>query len=301
MESSSFIVEAAEAGKRLDLLLPARFPHLSRHNAQRLIREGWVQVNANQVKKQARLEAGDHVEITFVLPPPPDLTPEKIPLDILFEDEELLAIHKPAGMVVHPGAGHTRSTFLHALLYHCKEVSEIPGERPGIVHRLDKETSGVLLAAKTSFMHQALQEAFAKREIKKTYHAIVVGRPIDQTIEKPISRHPRHRKQMACQGEGRQARTTIHTLASSNGLAYLEVHPETGRTHQIRVHLQTIGFPILGDSLYGNPTLNRKWKTERHLLHASNLLLTHPRTKKRLEINAPFPDDFAKMVNRIST
>lgn len=291
------IVTPEEEGQRLDRLLVGRYPDFSRTYFQRLIDQGLVLVNGEKLKKREKPIAGDAIEVEFALTPEISFAPEPIPLTILFEDDDLLAIDKPAGMVVHPAPGNWSGTFVNALLYHC---SQLPGEshRPGIVHRLDKETTGVLLAAKTERAHVGLVDLFATRRIKKEYLAICVGTPGNRVIEGNIGRNPRQRKEMAVLSEGgKPAKTTVEMIQKGQLVSYVRLHPETGRTHQLRVHLKSIGCPILGDTLYGSAALNRKLKAERQMLHASRLSFTHPITKQEIEVNAPIPDDMQHLIS----
>ncbi len=276
--------------KRLDKLLTEHFPEHSRTYFQYLIEEGLVLVNGEQWKKREMPKIGDEVEIFFTLTPEIKLEPENIPLDILYEDEHLLAINKPAGMVVHPAPGHYTKTFVHALLYHCKGLkNEFSDLRPGIVHRLDKDTSGVLLAAKTREAHQKLISLFCKRKIEKKYIAICFNKPIDGLISAPIARHPTKRKKMCIDPEkGKEAISLIKVLDHSEKLSLVEITLITGRTHQIRVHLKHLKCPILGDPVYGagNGPL---------MLHAHKIIFIHPLTQKVIEIEAPIPFDFQKI------
>lgn len=292
----NIIVTAEEAGERLDKILANRFKEIrSRTYFQFLIKEQSVLLNGEPVKKQARPEEGDEIQVEFILTPEIELEPENIPLDILYEDEHLLAVNKPAGLVVHPAPGNWKGTFVNALLYHCKEL-EAEGMRPGIVHRLDKETSGVLLAAKTSEAHQKLVALFAGREIKKEYLALCIGNPTNGTVNTPIGRHPVNRKLMACVPTGRPARTHFETLATHDNISLVRVDLETGRTHQIRVHLQHINTPVLGDSVYGSDKMNKRCGAKRQMLHASRIQFVHPITSQKLDIKAPIPEDMAALM-----
>lgn len=279
------------AGERIDTALRKLFPEYSRTYFQYLIDTHSVRVNCEEVKKRHKLKAKDELEVFFQPHQEISLTPEEIPLEILFEDDHIIAINKPAHMVVHPGPGHPSGTFVHALLFHC---NNLPGEkhRPGIVHRLDKETSGVLIAAKTHEAHQALVEHFAKRKMRKEYLAITLGRPPKALIEEPIARHPIQRKQMTTSSEGKSAKTTLEVVAIKDNLSLVRAHPHTGRTHQIRVHLKHIQTPLLGDSIYGIDRVNQREKTSRHHLHAHRLHFDHPLTQEPLTITAPIPEDF---------
>ncbi len=295
-----FIVEEAEVGLRLDKLLTERFaPLYSRTYFQMLIADGLVTVGGEPVKKRMKLNEGDRVEVSFVLTPELDLTPEPFPLEVLYEDDDLIAVNKPPGMVVHPAPGHPNGTFVNALLYHCKEIEKEEGNfRPGIVHRLDKETSGVLVAAKNSEAHRAMVSLFAGREVDKEYLAYTVGTPKPQTVDGPIGRHPRYRKKMAVIETGKPAVTEIFPIGTFGGVTVVRAHPLTGRTHQIRVHLKEIGAPVLGDSLYGSPSFNQKFRTPRQFLHARKICFAHPKSGNLLTIEAPVPDDMLQFAKK---
>lgn len=300
--SDLVIVSDEEQGIRLDQLLSRRFPNHSRTYFQYLIEKGSVLVNGKKIKKREEPKCGDEIEVCFLLTPEISLEPEEIPLDILYEDEEILAINKPAGMVVHPAVGHPSKTFVNALLFYCKQLQHIKGTdlRPGIVHRLDKETSGVLLAAKTSDMHALLIQLFSNREIEKHYLALCMGNPGAGTIDAPIGRHPVHRKEMAIVSEGgRAAISHYKTLKIKDNLSLVDIHPITGRTHQIRVHMKACNTPILGDPVYGSTSANLKYGAERQLLHAHTLSFKHPRTQKQVLLTAPLPEDFLTHLTRI--
>lgn len=291
----NFIVEDS---KRLDKLLAEVFPEHSRSYFQFLIDAGSVTCNGKKVKKRMIPNLGDEIQIFFLTSPEIELIPEDIPLDILYEDDAVICINKPAGMVVHPAPGHPTGTFVNALLYHCRSLP--PQDlRPGIVHRLDKETSGVLLAAKTVDAHKKLIEAFSRREIEKEYQAVVVGNPGEKVIDEPIGRHPLKRKEMTILEKGRHATTIIETLKFSKGFSLVKAKPITGRTHQIRVHLKSINTPVIGDTLYGPVKLSRKLKVERHLLHAYRLTFPHPTNGKKITIEAPLPEDFKSFLKNI--
>lgn len=286
-----------ESALRLDKLLALRYPEYSREYFQYLIEERLILVNGNLVKKSAKLNEGDEIEIEFAMTPELSLEPEAIPLDILFEDDDLIAINKPVGMVVHPAAGNWSGTFVNALLYHCRHLPKGDTLRPGIVHRLDKETSGVLIAAKNERAQQLMVEKFAKRQVEKEYLAICIGNPGDRMIEGNIARHPIHRKEMAVvEGKGREARTRCQSLAHTSTLSLVRLFPETGRTHQLRVHLKSVGTPILGDPVYGNPPFNAKLGAKRQMLHAYRLRFIHPLKEEKLELLAPIPADLLKML-----
>lgn len=279
---------------RIDRLLAAQFPDYSRTYFQYLIENGFVLVNGVPMKKKDKPKTGDEIEICFQLTPEISLEPQNIPLEILFEDEHLIVINKPVGMVTHPAPGHASQTFVNALLYHCKSLPCTDSVRPGIVHRLDKETSGVLLAAKTAESHRKLVEMFSNRSIEKTYLAICIGSPGEVTIEAPIKRHPTKRKEMSVDLEGKPATTICKTLAFDGKLSFVEIRLITGRTHQIRVHLKHIGKPILGDTVYGSSAWNKKSGAPHQLLHAHRLKFDHPITGEKLDLTAPIPEIFKK-------
>lgn len=285
---------------RLDQLLAHHFQEQSRTYFQYLIEEGFVLLNGGSVKKRVKPQLGDEIEVHFALTPEISLAPEPIPLDVLYEDEWLIAVNKPAGMVVHPAPGHWSGTFVNALLHHCQNKS-LGGAplRPGIVHRLDKETSGILIAAKDESTHQKLVALFAGRSIHKEYLAICIGNPGKKLIQAPIGRHPVLRKCMAVVSEGgKEAMTSCHPLAFDGKLSLVRIHLLTGRTHQIRVHLKHNGTPILGDPLYGNAQWNQKWDLERQMLHAALISFVHPITNKKLEISAPIPEDMRRVIDK---
>lgn len=301
-ESDLFFITEEEAGERLDKVLARRFSEIhSRTYFQYLIQQHLILVNGVPVKKRTKPNAGDEIEIEFAALPELDLRPENIPLSIIYEDEHLIAVNKPAGMVVHPAPGNWSGTFVNALLYHCKQLADQnESMRPGIVHRLDKETSGVLLAAKTLEMQQKLIELFASRKVHKEYLAICVGKTADEEIQAPIGRHPVHRKQMAVVDTGRQAITIVKNIGWDGKLSFLRLIILTGRTHQIRVHLKFRGVPVLGDATYGTPSANAHYHAERQLLHAAVLRLAHPLTNEILEFRADPPPDMLKFIHKIS-
>jgi len=258
-----------------------------------MIRSGHVQLNGAKVRPSESLHAGDTILWSEPVATVCETAkPENIPLDILFEDESIIVLNKAHAFVVHPGAGNTEGTLVSALLHHCGNLSLIGGvERPGIVHRLDKETSGCLVVAKNDVAHKSLSAQFAAREVKKTYLAVVSGTPRHRygTINAPIDRHPSHRQKMAISTpeKGREAITEYRVQASAGGRSLVECRPRTGRTHQIRVHLKHLGHPIIGDPLYG-----RRDGYERHLLHAWRLEFRHPVTDKTVSFEAPPPPEF---------
>ena len=300
------VISSEREGQRLDQYLVDLLPDLSRSRLGGLIRGGFVFVNGTPSKAANRLKDGDRVTATIPPPEPLDIRPEKVDFAILHEDDDLLVIAKPPGVVVHPACGHQKGTLVHGLVAHCDKLSGISGvERPGIVHRLDKETSGVMVIAKSDKTHHALVELFKTRQINKVYHAIVVGRPATPKgcIEQPIGRHRSNRKKMAVlQHGGRDAITCWGTLEEfPNNMGYLEVKPTTGRTHQIRVHMAYLGHPVAGDSLYGKQlkTVNENLGIKRQCLHAYSLSFRHPLTGEQLEFVAPLWPDMQGLLQRL--
>ncbi|HEY4832671.1 MAG TPA: RluA family pseudouridine synthase [Waddliaceae bacterium] len=301
MEAEILTVIEREAGMRLDQFLICRFPDYSRAYFQTLIKDNLVLVNSECVKKATKLEEGDEIEIEFAATSEISIHPEPIPLAILYEDDHLLAINKPPGMVVHPAVGNWTGTFVNALLYHCTQLTTNDSLRPGIVHRLDKETSGLLLAAKDDLTHRRLVEAFALRNIHKEYLAISIGNPGKQQIVGNIGRHPVRRKEMAVLNDkGKAASTSCETIIYNESLSLVKLLPYTGRTHQLRIHMKSIGFPILGDGIYGSVAANKKFGAKRQLLHAYHLRFLHPITKKEIELKAPIPEDMNKFIQYIT-
>lgn len=299
----SLLVQPEDAGQRIDKLLALHYPSYSRTYFQKLIEDGFVLLNGNPIKKRISPENGDEIEVCFQLVPESSLSAEEIPLDILYEDEHLIAINKPAGMVVHPAPGHPNGTFVNALLAYCRNLApSIDPLRPGIVHRLDKDTSGILLAAKTAQTHQKLVQNFASRQIEKTYFAICSGRPPNTILNARIGRHPVHRKEMAVlpEAQGKEAISEVRVLAFNEEISLVLIRPHTGRTHQIRVHLKHLGAPVLGDTVYGRKKANEKENTSRQLLHAYKMQFLHPITRSPLSLIAPLPEDMKQCVIRLS-
>ncbi|MCH9634223.1 MAG: Ribosomal large subunit pseudouridine synthase D [Chlamydiae bacterium] len=286
-----FIVENPNE-QRIDTLLTKQYQDYSRTYFQELIEAGHVLLNDQPLKKRHIPSCGDKVKVFFHKRPGPDLTPQPIPLNIIYEDNHLIVVNKPSDMVVHPAPGNWSHTFVNALLSHCTlpETSEL---RPGIVHRLDKETSGVLIAAKTEIAHQKLVELFQKREIQKEYIAIALGKVPSCTLSEPIHRCPKNRKKMAIapSNEGKEAITEIKCLAFNGTFSKVSLKPKTGRTHQLRVHLNHIGHPILGDKVYGNISINDRYSIDRHYLHAVKIAFVHPMTQKFVTFEAPLPKE----------
>lgn len=302
-ESDLLVVIDEEAGERLDKVLAMRFKEIySRTYFQYLINQELVLLNGTPAKKRAKLEPGDEIEVHFASSPETELLPESIPLSIIYEDEYFLAVNKPAGLVVHPAPGNWSGTFVNALLYHCGQLPECENSlRPGIVHRLDKNTTGILVGAKTLEMQQKLTQLFASRQVYKEYLAICIGKPAEGEISAPIGRHPVHRKQMAIVPDGKQAVSFVKTIGWNDKLSVVEVVIATGRTHQIRVHLKYQGTPVLGDSIYGNPSLNGFYGVERQLLHAACMRFQHPITGEAIELKAPPPEDMMRFVRKMKS
>jgi 23S rRNA pseudouridine1911/1915/1917 synthase len=295
-------IERSLPAERLDTWLRSKFPAVSRGALQRLIDEGHIRVNGRTVKPTHRPRAGEQVEVHWPEAREPAVQPEPIPLEILHEDEGLLVLNKPPGLVVHPASGNEARTLVNALLHHCRgQLSGIGGvARPGIVHRLDKDTSGCMVVAKNDEMHLALSAQFASRKVEKIYHAIVCGEVAREKgdIRAAIARHSSHRKCMAVDEEfGREAHTSYRVLERLRGATLAEARLHTGRTHQIRVHFKFLGYPLVGDETYGHRQNQRLseltgYVAPRQMLHAFHLGFTHPRTSRWLSFEAPLPADF---------
>ena len=303
MTEHVFTVPAGAAGERLDRFLAARLPELSRSRVGALVRAGAAAVAGRAETRPARrLAAGD--EARLEVPPPEDPAPaaQALPLDVVFEDEALIVVDKPAGLVVHPAPGNPDRTLVNALLAHCGDsLSGVGGaRRPGIVHRLDKDTGGLLVAAKTDAAHRALARQFARHDVDRAYRAVVRGAPEPPagTIDGPIGRNPRHRKKMAVVARGRPARTRYAVEARGAGAALVRCELETGRTHQIRVHLAHRGWPVVGDPLYGGGG-GLASALPRQALHACLLGFDHPSTGARLRFRSALPADVAALVRAL--
>ena len=291
------------AGERVDVLLSRSIENLTRSAAARLLEEGAVLLDGAAVKKNYRTAAGDEFTVTLPEPEPVEAVPQDIPLDVVFEDEHVIVVNKPVGMVVHPAAGHPDGTLVNALLYHCgKSLSGINGQlRPGIVHRIDRDTSGLIIAAKNDLAHQALAAQLQDHSLYREYAAVCVGnlREDEGTVDAPIGRHRTDRKKMAVDYQhGREAVTHYTVLERYPGFTYLQCRLETGRTHQIRVHLASIGHPLLGDVVYGNkkPYLG----LEGQCLHARRLSFVHPATGERVTVECPLPDWFTALLDKLA-
>ena len=302
MTEPTFLLTVPESG-RADALLAAAVDGLTRSAAQRWMEEGRVTLCGVPVKKNARLDAGAVLAVTPPQPEEVDVVPQNIPLDVLYEDNDVIVVNKPVGMVVHPAPGHPDGTLVNALLYHCKDsLSGINGQlRPGIVHRIDRDTSGLIIAAKNDRAHLALAEQLQDHSLFRLYHAVAVGgfREESGTVDAPIARHRTDRKKMAvCRpGEGRDAVTHWQVVDSRNGSSHITCRLETGRTHQIRVHMASIGHPLLGDTVYG---AKKPWPgLAGQCLHAAQLTFTHPSTGERMTVEAPLPGWFTAVLTRL--
>lgn len=303
MSERTLRFEAREVGGRLDHVLVEQVGDLSRNRLQKLIRKGLVTVDGSVVTKTGHsLEGGELVEVIIPAIAAPKLIPEDIPLEVVFENPDLLLVNKPAGMVVHPSPGHSRGTLVHAALAHAPDIRGVGGEaRPGVVHRLDKDTSGLILLAKNDQSHQHLLRQFKERQVDKVYLALVDGEPPTPSgrVEAPIGRDPKRRKRMAVvpPGRGREAISSYGTLERFQAYTLLEVRPETGRTHQVRVHMAYLGCPVVGDRVYGRrkPTIS----IGRHFLHAHRLMLSIVDGEPKRDFEAPLPDELEQVLERL--
>jgi len=291
---------ADRGGERLDTFIARRCPELSRSHARRLIDEGLVSVNGRQAKPSERVRAG--LSVSVIVPPPETVTlvPEAIPLTIIYQDGDIIVLDKPAGLTVHPAPGHPSGTLVNALLAACPDLRGIAGTlRPGIVHRLDKDTSGLMVVAKNDRAQRALQRQLKDRDVRKTYLALVRGVPAPRegTIAAPIGRHPKNRKKMAVVADGREATTRYRVREEIAGGQYslLEVEPVTGRTHQIRVHLAAVGHPVVGDATYGRPSA----AVGRQFLHAHKLAFGMPLGGRTVEFESPLPADLREALSQL--
>ena len=294
---------ADRPGERADALLARLVPDLTRSAAQKLLERGAVTLNGGPARKNDRPDPGDVLEVVLPDPEPIDLVPQDIPLDVVYEDGDVIVVNKPVGLVVHPAPGHPDGTLVNALLYHCgTSLSGINGElRPGIVHRIDRDTSGLIIAAKNDRAHLALAAQLQDHSLARTYEAVAVGnlREDSGTVDAPIGRHPVDRKKMAVDRKnGREAITHWTVLARYPGYTHVECRLETGRTHQIRVHLASIGHPLLGDTVYGakKPVPGLAGQC----LHARRLRFVHPATGETVELECPLPEWFQAILQKIS-
>ena len=303
MTPVTFPLTVTEPG-RADAVIAAALDGLTRSAAQKWMEEGRVTLNGAPVKKNAKLQPGDTLMISPPQPEEVDIVPQNIPLDVVYEDDDVIVVNKPVGMVVHPAPGHPDGTLVNALLYHCKEsLSGINGERrPGIVHRIDRDTSGLLIAAKNDKAHLSLAAQLEDHSLFRLYHAVTTGgfKETSGTVNAPLNRHPTDRKRMAvCRpGEGREAITHWQVIDSHDGYSHITCRLETGRTHQIRVHMASIGRPLLGDVVYGNkkpyPGLVGQ------CLHAAKLTFTHPTTGEQMTVEAPLPEWFTAVLKKLN-
>ena len=298
-----------DRGLRLDVFLAQRLENLTRSQIQLLNRSGAIRIEGREDKAGYRIRGGETIEVDLKALEPATLTPEQIPLQIYFEDQDLAVIEKPAGLVVHPGSGTKNGTIVHGLLFHFQNLSDVGGEaRPGIVHRLDKKTSGLLIVAKNNVAHARLSKAFQDREIQKTYLALIHGKPPHDkgTIELSVGRHRTVRTKMAANApHGRAAHTEFRVVEQFRGFSLLEVQIKTGRTHQIRVHFSAIGHPVVGDDVYGERSYKEFTKKygelNRYFLHAARLRFTHPTTGAPLEFHSPLPFELHKLLKSIES
>jgi 23S rRNA pseudouridine1911/1915/1917 synthase len=299
----------SEGGRRLDKYVAQMVPDLSRSRAQKLIEEGLVTVNGGNVKPSYRVEIGDLIAVRIPPPEPTEVKPEAIPLDIVYEDEDIIVVNKPAGMVVHPAYGHRTGTLVNAVLAHCPDLAGVEGgQRPGIVHRLDKDTSGLIIVAKHDAARRHLQRQFKRREVRKVYVALLEGRlePAQGVIEAPIGRDKKRRKRMAVVEGGREARTEYRVVEyfggrpgkASRPYTLVEAEPKTGRTHQVRVHFASIGHPLAGDPVYGFRK-QRLSGLRRQFLHARTLGFRLPGSGEYVELTAELPDDLRVVLEEL--
>ncbi len=298
----SFQVEPSEAGQRIDRYLSEKLPDLTRSYLQKLIGEGFVLQKGKPVKNGTKTLAGEQIEVTVPEAEEPEILPEDIPLDILYEDADVILVNKPKDMVVHPAAGHYSGTLVNALMYHCRDgLSGINGVlRPGIVHRIDKDTTGVLVVCKNDKAHNALAEQLKEHTITRRYRAIVCGnlKEDEGTVDAPLGRHPQDRKKMAIVRQGgRRAVTHYRVLERFGSYTYIECQLETGRTHQIRVHMASLGHPLLGDQVYGRT--KSPFHLEGQTLHAMVLGFQHPTTGEYVEFEAPLPAYFEELLQKL--
>ena len=301
MEKLTLQPNKEDAGRRVDAWLAANLEDVTRSAAQRLLEEGRVTCGGKPLAKNYKLTGSETLEVALPEPEPVDVTPQDIPLNVVYEDDDVIVVNKPKGLVVHPAPGHPDGTLVNALLYLCGDsLSGVGGElRPGIVHRIDRDTSGLIIAAKNDFAHQRLAAQLQDHTLARIYHCIVVGnlREDAGTVDAPIGRHPVDRKKMAVAANGRPAVTHWRVLERFQGFCYVECRLETGRTHQIRVHMAHIGHPILGDTVYGNkkpvPGLHGQ------CLHAVGLRFLHPRTGEAVELYCELPEEFQNQLRKL--
>lgn len=299
---SSWLVEKEMNALRIDKFVSERMDGVSRSYIQKLIRDGLVTVDLRPVKANYKVNEGERVEVALPEPVSLDIEPQNIPLDILYEDDDVLLVNKPKDMVVHPSAGHLDGTLVNALLYHCKDcLSSINGVmRPGIVHRIDKDTTGVLIICKNDKAHNCIAEQLKVHSITRKYHALVWNNLTEDsgTVDAPVGRHPIDRKKMAVNYKnGKPAITHYRVLERFGNYTYIECELETGRTHQIRVHMTSIGHPLVGDPIYG--PARQPFKTQGQMLHAKVFGFIHPTTGEYMEFETPLPDYFEDILNKL--
>jgi len=293
-------VDQANSGARLDTFLAGRFPEFTRSRLKNLIDGGLATVNGRAAKPGQKLACGDAVELDVPELTPVEARPEDIPLDIVYEDGSLLVINKPRGLVVHPAAGNERGTLVNALLNHCADLSGIAGElKPGIVHRLDRDTTGLLVVAKNDRAHLSLSKQIGEKSARRIYLALVEGNIVEDhgRVDAPLGRSRVDRKKIAVTEDGRQAATQYFVRERFGDVTLVECHLETGRTHQIRVHMKHIGHPVVGDPVYG--IKKQRFALDGQLLHAARLEFTHPETGERLSFQAPLPEDFRQVLDSL--
>lgn len=296
---TDFEIKPEDQGLRLDVFLSRTNPDLSRNSIQKWIKDGYILVNGLNAKPNYRISGAEQISFQQPEPVAVQIQAEDIPLDILYEDEDILIVNKPKGMVVHPAPGHTTGTLVNAVMFHCKDsLSGINGElRPGIVHRIDRDTTGSLIVCKNDFSHNIIAEQIKEHSVNRIYRGIVVGNVKEEqgTIHGAIGRHPVERKKMAInEKNGKPATTHYQVLQHFKNYTYMEFKLETGRTHQIRVHMASIGHPLLGDQVYGQKKC--PYHLEGQTLHAAVIGFVHPRTKKYMEVEAPLPEYFTHLL-----
>ncbi|MDO6354371.1 RluA family pseudouridine synthase [Caloramator sp. CAR-1] len=299
-EIRTFLVESNDVGKRIDVFLSEKIEDMSRSRIQKLIEDNKIKVNAKEIKSNYKIKNGDEITVEVPKPVMLQIQAEDIDIDILYEDDDIVVVNKPQGMVVHPAAGNYTGTLVNALLKKCKTLSSINGViRPGIVHRIDKDTSGVLVVAKNDYAHQHLAEQIKEHTVKRVYIALTEGviKQDQGTIDKPIGRHPIHRKKMAVIENGKRAVTHFKVLERYKENTLVEARLETGRTHQIRVHMAYIGYPLVGDPVYGFK--KQKFNLKGQALHAMVLGFIHPRTGEYMEFSSPLPDYFQNLIEKL--
>lgn len=303
MEKHCFTADIEHEDQRIDRYLTEMLPEQSRSFFQKLIRDGFVIVNHIIVKVNYRLKTGDVIEIDIPDAVPTEIVPENIPLDILYEDDDLLIVNKPKGMVVHPAVGHSTGTLVNAIMYHCQgNLSGINGEiRPGIVHRIDKDTTGSLIICKNDEAHRNIAEQIKEHSVTRRYVGVVAGTFSEESgaVEGAIGRHPNDRKRMTInEKNGKPAVTHYRVLQTLKGASFMEFELETGRTHQIRVHMASISHPLLGDTVYGNS--KNPYKLQGQALHARTIGFIHPTTGEYIEVSAPIPEYMTELVRKLS-